>query len=315
MFKRFLAFFILFISLILPNIIHAQRSIGEVKAPPTKAVEPNYFDFTVEEYVGKRFVFLQKPKDQQKKGYRMHLDGYHLRPGYNPELETEDHNLKYDRFVGKIVKVIAIEKLKYGGYNVIFLEEESNMKIYSKGSFDYIDGIALLEDLSKAKERWLGKLIFSKVRAINTYNAELDKYGEVKVKIGDALKVNDIGWGNISFFPLWVIVETSKGEKGFIPVAFSWTNIPFRWTDGRPWDNAFFEFNPKEKYGWSDEIWELIDNGEARIGMNKEQVRLSWGKPKKINKDIYRGRIQEQWIYESQYLYFENDRLTAIQSR
>lgn len=315
MYKRYLTFFTLFISLILPNILYAQRSIGEVKAPPTKAVEPNYLNLTVEQYVGKRFIFLQKPKDWQKKGYRFHLDGYYLRKGYNPELETEDHNLRYDRFVGKTIKAIAVEKVEYDEYNVIFLEEESNMKIYSKSSFGEIDGIALLEDLSKAKERWLGKLIFSKVRAINTYNAELDKYGVVRVKIGDALRVNDICWGVMSLFPLWVIVETTKGEKGFIAVSFSWTNIPYRLTDGRPWDNAFFEFDPKEKYGWSDEIWELIDSAEVSIGMNKEQVRLIWGKPKKINKDIYQDQIHEQWIYEHQYLYFKNDKLTAIQSR
>ncbi len=83
MYKKYLTYFTLFISLILPIILYAQRSIGEVKAPPTKAVEPNYFDFTVEQYVGKRFIFLQKPKDWQKKGYRFHLDGYYLRKGYN----------------------------------------------------------------------------------------------------------------------------------------------------------------------------------------------------------------------------------------
>ncbi len=98
--------------------------------------------------------------------------------------------------------------------------------------------------------------------------------------------------------------------------AFSWTNIySDRWTEERPWENAFFEFNPKERYKWSDEIWELIDNRKVRIGMNKEQVKLSWGKPEKINKDIYQGLIREQWIYSSQYLYFDDDKLTAIQSR
>ena len=310
----------MFISLILPNIIYAQRSIGKVETKDYKDTKTEKLDYRVIDWIGKTFIFLEQPKKFQQFGYVLKLDKISSMRGYNPELETEIKNLRYDKFVGKIVRVIEIEddRLRYGDYTVTFNLEELNVKIYGKTYKGRINDMAFFDDLSKAKERWLGKIIYSKGRSIRTYSAELDKYGEVKVKIGDPLKVMDIWWGlgTISPFPLRVIIETNRQEKGYMTVAFSWTNIYSDWwTENRPWEDRFFEFNPKEKYNWSSEIWELINNGEIRIGMNKEQARLSWGKPEKINKDIYEGGIKEQWIYKVQYLYFENDKLTAIQSR
>jgi len=318
MYKRLLIVFTLFISLILTNIIHAQRSIGEVGSEDYKATEKGKLDYRVKEWMDEKFIFLEQPKLLQQYGYIFNLDKIFSMRGYNPELETKAKTLRYDKFVGKIVKVIEIEDdpLRYGDYTITFNVEELNIKIYRSTYQGHIDGIAFFDDLSKAKERWLGKTIYLKQRAILTYNAELDKWGEVKIKIGYPLKVKDIWWGFNSIQPLWIIVETARGEKGYIPTAFSWTNIYSNWwTKNRPWEDDFFEFNPKERYKWSSEIWELINNGEVKIGMNKEQARLSWGKPEKINKDIYEGRIKEQWVYKVQYLYFENDKLTAIQSR
>jgi hypothetical protein len=319
LYKRLLIVFILFISVILPNIIHAQRSIGKVETKDYKDTKTEKLDYRVIDWIGKTFIFLEQPKSLQQYGYKLYLDKiYSIKRGYNPELETDVKDLRYDKFVGKIIKVIEIENDPswHGDYTVTFNVEELNKKIYGSTYKGYIDGIALFDDLSKAKKRWLGKTIYSKWRVILTYSAGLNDWGEEKIKIGDPLKVKDIWWGFYSTRPLWIIVETARGEKGYIDTAFSWTNIySDRWTENRPWENDLFEFNPKKKYNWSSEIWELINNGEVRIGMNKEQARLSWGKPEKINKDIYEGRIKEQWIYKVQYLYFENDKLTAIQIR
>jgi len=317
MYRKFLLIFIASVFTFLPTLSYAQRSIGKVDTN-TKKTGKNVLDIPVKQWIGKRFIFLEKPKRLQEFGYDLYLhpDLYSYYGKYNPELETKiTYNLRYDRFVGKIIKVVNIEEGHLHDYLVTFVEEESNMKIYAEPYKGNVSGIALFDDLAKAKKRWLGKTIYSKKRMISTYSEELDKYGEVKVKIGDPLKVIDIWWGFYDIWPLWVIVETTQGEKGFIPTAFSWTNIYSDWwTEERPWEDYFFEFNPREKYGWNNEIWELINSGKVRIGMNKKQVKLSWGKPEKINKDIYRGSIHEQWIYDSQYLYFENDKLTAIQS-
>jgi hypothetical protein len=53
--------------------------------------------------------------------------------------------------------------------------------------------------------------------------------------------------------------------------------------------------------------------------MTDEMAKLSWGFPAKINKTITASGTNEQWVYENlfsdnEYLYFENGKLTAIQT-
>ena len=50
--------------------------------------------------------------------------------------------------------------------------------------------------------------------------------------------------------------------------------------------------------------------------MSKQDVLdSSWGKPTKINKSVYSWGTHEQWVYPNDnYLYFENGKLTSIQT-
>lgn len=68
-----------------------------------------------------------------------------------------------------------------------------------------------------------------------------------------------------------------------------------------------------KKYG-SESFFDMLDY-TVKIGMKKEQVLLSWGKPDNINKTITKYSKNEQWVYDDgpSYLYFENGILTTIQ--
>lgn len=59
----------------------------------------------------------------------------------------------------------------------------------------------------------------------------------------------------------------------------------------------------------------------AVIGMTPEQVttETNWGHPTHVNRTITAAGVREQWVYRnaanrSQYLYFVNGKLTAIQN-
>ena len=65
------------------------------------------------------------------------------------------------------------------------------------------------------------------------------------------------------------------------------------------------------KYG--DYYGKLILQNKIKIGMTKEMVLESWGKPYDINRIIGEFGVEEQWCYHDTYLYFENDRLVVIQ--
>lgn len=58
----------------------------------------------------------------------------------------------------------------------------------------------------------------------------------------------------------------------------------------------------------------LILEGKVRIGMTKAMCEASWGYPDDINKLIGSWGTHEQWVYGNSYLYFEGNKLTAIQN-
>lgn len=58
----------------------------------------------------------------------------------------------------------------------------------------------------------------------------------------------------------------------------------------------------------------LILEGKVRIGMTKAMCEESWGYPDDINKSIGSWGTHEQWVYGNSYLYFEENKLTAIQN-
>ena len=49
------------------------------------------------------------------------------------------------------------------------------------------------------------------------------------------------------------------------------------------------------------------------IGMTKAEAKLSWGEPDDINRTVGAWGVNEQWIYNHTYLYFQNDKLTSFQ--
>lgn len=67
-----------------------------------------------------------------------------------------------------------------------------------------------------------------------------------------------------------------------------------------------------ERYGQADA--ERIAQGVVWIGMTHEQLRESWGSPRDVNTTTTAAGKSEQWVYgDSQYVYLENGRVTAIQ--
>lgn len=58
----------------------------------------------------------------------------------------------------------------------------------------------------------------------------------------------------------------------------------------------------------------LILEGRVRLGMTKAMCEESWGRPDDINRSIGSWGAHEQWVYGSSYLYFEGNKLTAIQN-
>lgn len=83
--------------------------------------------------------------------------------------------------------------------------------------------------------------------------------------------------------------------------------------------NYKFHFeNPYNKYNWSKDIWNDIEQGIISLGMTEDMVRLSWGIPYDINEYVSVWGTSVQWIYGEDiayrtYLYFDDGVLTSWQ--
>ncbi len=72
----------------------------------------------------------------------------------------------------------------------------------------------------------------------------------------------------------------------------------------------YFKFHPERS-----QFKDSIIGKQLRIGMNKEEAKLSLGEPKEINKNGTPYSSFEQWLYDStdspNYLYFSDDKLVS----
>jgi hypothetical protein len=67
--------------------------------------------------------------------------------------------------------------------------------------------------------------------------------------------------------------------------------------------------------GWSQRAIAAVLEGEVYIGMNAAMVRASWGRPNYINETLTADGRRQQWVYgPGTYVYFENGRVTTIQT-
>jgi hypothetical protein len=66
---------------------------------------------------------------------------------------------------------------------------------------------------------------------------------------------------------------------------------------------------------WPKHIETAVIERRVLPGMTEEQVTLAWGKPQRVNQTLRSSSTSEQWVYSiSTYVYFENGRVTAVQS-
>jgi hypothetical protein len=67
-----------------------------------------------------------------------------------------------------------------------------------------------------------------------------------------------------------------------------------------------------KKFG--KENGEKINSGYYWIGMTKDMAIESLGNPETVNSSVGSWGVNEQWVYYSLYLYFDNGVLTSYQS-
>lgn len=236
--------------------------------------------------------------------------------GYSQVHENENsifHGVDYNDYVGKKAVIVSEVKGRFSSGYILKLENgETVFANYSKDRFDAsgkyhaINDLAFSSDIAIA-DSLVGKTVFVN-RTINKYGhnnlTNWDEDGNVIEEIRTNnlepvkvlkpyLKIN--GHGGNPFSSFYLLVELPDGKFAHIGFEYVYRQVP----------SEFFKFEKK--------IQMAIIECKLLIGMSKEAVILSWGKPDDIHKTVGSWGVHEQWIYGSQYVYFENGILTSWQ--
>jgi len=282
-----------------------------VKAPPWQAIE-------VTAWPGKRFVLLEKPALYCAYGYDLYscpsLDG--CRGALDTALFTKYHRAKCEQFAGHTLTVLAIEKR--GAERLITLRDAlGGKKLYAKTTGGVYHEVAYANDLDSAQKRWQDRTVFS-ARGFITNFQDGNTFG-IKVRLQDSLRVAGVRFGltPLPAKPLWLMVETRTGQKGVIPLCYSWTNVRKELRhEGNPWDDDVYETSPATICAADSMTWETINAHHVNIGMTRDQVRMSWGRPLAVRKPCdFKGAPHECWTYEKQLLYFNEQWLAGIEEK
>jgi hypothetical protein len=334
--KKFISIIILILLTIDISAQITTRKVAEVEIEDKKTPydsTKNFLSEDVYKYIGQEFYLKGMPKSQQKYGYENFLNDYKKSEFDKSNIYkclSDNYKSSYEELVGKYFKVLDV--VKYPKHKGVLSEEEANKYIQD----EYLSK-HLCYTYLKLQEKESNKIVYFK------YNAEFEHsfpfivagyFEKLKqTKIGNEYIINQSSFNDINTgtkihnnimntkwqcidvailedtYNVELILENHKKEQISIEAKdYIFNSDKIRLP-------IMINYNDAEKYKkkYGVENWKLILNRKIKIGMTKEMCSLSWGEPQRINETITQYSKREQWVYEDNYLYFENEQLTAIQ--
>ncbi len=269
----------------------------------------------IHRYIGQELYLVGLHEKLQEFGYRGFVIDYRKDIYQNQNIYKHGGKLgsKYSEMQGKYFAVLEIIKHPRAADNAVLFGTKYFLKLQMKSTNDIIYyeydtrhkssfPFVVVGFFEKEKKAKIGTefIITDKMLAENT-NILTGK--GITQKTGQKWKCIDLAIEE-KYYQLSLVFENSIGERTTISDGLISPEYGVYTT-------AQAE-NYRTKFG--KENFNVVLQGKVRIGMTKEMCALSWGQPKKINETLLSGRVSEQWVYNDNYLYFENGVLTALQN-
>lgn len=215
-------------------------------------------------------------------------------------------SINYKSLVGRYYLVTDIVKSKdalYQEIEILKLEEKETKQViyYKWPRYESSYPFLVVGYFEKFKKSFINKNFMLKPYKYNS-SKDINTGKEINATIGTKWKCTDVTLSNDTNDMIIVLRDNKKQEISFMPEYFSQ-------------EYGIFSYAKAVKYRkrFGTQKWNTILNGKVSIGMTKEMCELSWGKPESINSTITSYGKREQWVYDSNYLYFDNGILDAIQ--
>ena len=169
-----------------------------------------------------------------------------------------------------------------------------------------IGGLYRLKELKEAKDILTGQKLYLLTDQYRSLDGKLSSSNKkfVEVEILE-LKTDSIE------SPVEVIFADEKGDKYSISTRFSST---LQAESDNNFSDIFSKVNPRERYkNIEGDVWEVIQNGQLKEGMTKDDVVLSIGRPNNIDKTATYTGWRELWQYDNgTVITFHDGRIIAF---
>jgi hypothetical protein len=266
-------------------------------------------------WIGERFVLLEKGAAYRDIGYELYpcpeLDSCKGR--FDNAKWTSGRRAKCARYALHRLIVLSVTP-RAAEWLFVFRDERTGDTLYAATRNGVYHEIVRESDLFRARNRFKGRTIYSAHGFITTNKN--GSTGTMAVRLQEPLLVTEVefGIGPAPTKPIRLVVETSRKERGFIPVYYSWTNVRKELRrDENPWHEDIFESDPSKTYPADSATWAAINNHTIHEGMSRDLVRLSWGSPQRIGSKPWQGALRECWEYAFHRVLFDNTGVVAIE--
>jgi hypothetical protein len=273
-----------------------RQNITTEKKSESKPVEaaPTPFPYhPIGSWVGKRFIFLPKPKGSESGTY-----------------EDFSRLVTHQKYAGRVARVVTANDSGASAFIEFQMEDDGErLRVFTVANKESVRGMAFLDDIENARKQWAGKTVWGKMLMISCYDEQSGAITMTAVKKFGPLKVVDVvpGWDEEK--PARFKLETPDGKQGFVDLNLSGTNVQKEVRNLSRFEDHLLPENPKLKYKWKADVWSAIEKGQVYPGMTEEQVKMSWGEPDKIT----RTAAGEVWTYTSGALVFKKGILSGSQ--
>jgi hypothetical protein len=272
-----------------------QNITTEKKSEPNPVeAAPTPFPYhPIGSWVGKRFIFLPKPKGSESGTY-----------------EDFSRLVTHQKYAGRVARVVSANDSGASAFIEFQMEDDGErLRVFTVANKESVRGMALLDDIENARKQWAGKTVWGKMLMISSYDEQSGAIAMTTVKKFGPLKVVDVvpGWDEEK--PARFKLETPDGKQGFVDLNLSGTNVQKEVRYLSRFEDHLMAENPRLKYKWKADVWSTIEKGQIYPGMTEEQVKMSWGEPEKIT----RTAAGEVWTYTSGALVFKKGILSGSQ--
>jgi hypothetical protein len=260
---------------------------------PVEAAPTPFPYHPIGSWVGKRFIFLPKPKGSESGTY-----------------EDFSRLVTHQKYAGRVARVVSANDSGASAFIEFQMEDDGErLRVFTVANKESVRGMALLDDIENARKQWAGKTVWGKMLMISSYDEQSGAIAMTTVKKFGPLKVVDVvpGWDEEK--PARFKLETPEGKQGFVDLNLSGTNVQKEVRYLSRFEDHLMAENPRLKYKWKADVWSTIEKGQIYPGMTEEQVKMSWGEPEKIT----RTAAGEVWTYTSGALVFKKGILSGSQ--